>query len=112
MSTRGRKIMFQGSRSWPVRRADNLADICEPIVLDNVRSLTSHNPVTGIALLFCCLYRITQLILYSLKKTDVFLRRRCREFMDKHIRGALWYDSEEGIKIREINLIMLLWPVI
>jgi hypothetical protein len=27
-----RKIMFLGSRALPVRRADNLAVICEPIV--------------------------------------------------------------------------------
>jgi hypothetical protein len=32
MSTRCRKIMFLGSRARPVRRADNLAAICEPIV--------------------------------------------------------------------------------
>jgi hypothetical protein len=32
MSTRGRKIMFLGSRARPVRRADNLTAICEPIV--------------------------------------------------------------------------------
>jgi hypothetical protein len=29
----------------PVRRADKLAAICEPIVLDSVGSLTSHNPI-------------------------------------------------------------------
>jgi hypothetical protein len=28
MNTRSRKIMFQGSRAWPVRIADNLAAIC------------------------------------------------------------------------------------
>jgi hypothetical protein len=43
MSTRSRKIMFLGSRAWPVHRADNLAADC----LDNVGSLTSHNP-TGL----------------------------------------------------------------
>jgi hypothetical protein len=32
MSTRSRKIMFLGSRARPVRRADNLTSICEPIV--------------------------------------------------------------------------------
>jgi hypothetical protein len=32
MSTRSRKIMFLGSRERPVRRADNLAATCEPIV--------------------------------------------------------------------------------
>jgi hypothetical protein len=26
------KIMFLGSRSWPVRRADNLTAICQPTV--------------------------------------------------------------------------------
>jgi hypothetical protein len=30
MSTRGRNVMFLGSRVWPV--ADNLTAICEPIV--------------------------------------------------------------------------------
>jgi hypothetical protein len=32
MSTRSRKIMFLGSKERPVRRADNLTAICEPIV--------------------------------------------------------------------------------
>jgi hypothetical protein len=32
ISTRNRKIMFLGSRARPVRRADNLGAICEPIV--------------------------------------------------------------------------------
>jgi hypothetical protein len=32
MSSRNRKIMFLGSRALPVRRADNLTAICEPIV--------------------------------------------------------------------------------
>jgi hypothetical protein len=32
MSTRRRKIIFMGSRAWPVRRADNLTAICEPTV--------------------------------------------------------------------------------
>jgi hypothetical protein len=30
--TGSRKIMFPGSRALPVRRADNLTDICGPIV--------------------------------------------------------------------------------
>jgi hypothetical protein len=32
MSTRSRNIMFLGSRTWSVRRADNCTIICEPIV--------------------------------------------------------------------------------
>jgi hypothetical protein len=32
MSTRSRKIMFLGSRARPVRRADKLTAICEPVV--------------------------------------------------------------------------------
>jgi hypothetical protein len=32
MSARSRKIMFLGSKVRPVRKADNLATICEPIV--------------------------------------------------------------------------------
>jgi hypothetical protein len=32
MITRNRKIMFLGSKVGPVRRADNLTVICEPIV--------------------------------------------------------------------------------
>jgi hypothetical protein len=32
MRTRSRKITFLGSRARPVRRADNLTAICEPIV--------------------------------------------------------------------------------
>jgi hypothetical protein len=31
MSTRSRKIMFLGSRVLPVRRADNLTAMCEPV---------------------------------------------------------------------------------
>jgi hypothetical protein len=30
--TRSIKMIFVGSRAWPVRRADNLTSICEPIV--------------------------------------------------------------------------------
>jgi hypothetical protein len=37
--------MFLGSRALPVRRADNLTVICDPYCLDNVGSLTSHNPI-------------------------------------------------------------------
>jgi hypothetical protein len=56
MSTKNIKIIFLGSKVRPVRRADNLTTICEPIV-DNVGSLTPQpyrpqRPVTGIALLF------------------------------------------------------------
>jgi hypothetical protein len=32
MSTREKKKMFMGSRARPVRKADNLTAICEPIV--------------------------------------------------------------------------------
>jgi hypothetical protein len=32
MSTRSRKIMFLGNRGQPVRKADNLTAICDPIV--------------------------------------------------------------------------------
>jgi hypothetical protein len=32
MSIRSRRTMFLGSRARPVRRADNLTAICEPIV--------------------------------------------------------------------------------
>jgi hypothetical protein len=32
IGTRSRQIMFPGSRARPVRRADNLTAICEPIV--------------------------------------------------------------------------------
>jgi hypothetical protein len=35
--------MFLWSKAWPVRRADNLTAICEPIVF-NVGSLTCQNP--------------------------------------------------------------------
>jgi hypothetical protein len=45
MSTRSSKIMYLGSRAWPVRRADNLTDIYKPIVLGNVGSLISHSPI-------------------------------------------------------------------
>jgi hypothetical protein len=38
--------MFLGSKVRRVRKADNLTAIYEPIVLDNVGSLTSHN-LTG-----------------------------------------------------------------
>jgi hypothetical protein len=36
--------MFLGSKVRPVRRADNLTAICEPIVW-TLGSLTSHNPI-------------------------------------------------------------------
>jgi hypothetical protein len=37
--------MFLRSKARAVRTADNLTAIYEPICLDNVGSLTSHNPV-------------------------------------------------------------------
>jgi hypothetical protein len=37
--------MFQGRKVRRVRRAVNLTAICEPIILDNVGSLTSYNPI-------------------------------------------------------------------
>jgi hypothetical protein len=37
--------MFLGSKVRRVRRADKLTAICEPNCLDNVGSLTSHNPI-------------------------------------------------------------------
>jgi hypothetical protein len=36
-------MQVKGGR--PTSKADNLTAICEPIVLDNVGSLTSHNPI-------------------------------------------------------------------
>jgi hypothetical protein len=60
MSTRNIKIiMFLGSKVRPVRRADNLTAICEPIVLNIAQPYRSPRPVTGIALLFTLLYRQT-----------------------------------------------------
>jgi hypothetical protein len=38
-------IIFLGSKVQRVRRADNLTAIYEPIVLDSVGSLTSHNSI-------------------------------------------------------------------
>jgi hypothetical protein len=35
------KIMFLGSKMWPVHRGDNVATICKPIV----ESLTSYNSI-------------------------------------------------------------------
>jgi hypothetical protein len=32
ISTRSRKIMYLGSKAWPVRRADNLTAICGPTI--------------------------------------------------------------------------------
>jgi hypothetical protein len=32
LSTRSRKLMFLGSKAWPVRRANNLTAIYEPTV--------------------------------------------------------------------------------
>jgi hypothetical protein len=37
--------MFLESKVRRVRKTDNLTAIYEPIVLDNVGSLTSHNPI-------------------------------------------------------------------
>jgi hypothetical protein len=37
--------MFLGSKARLMRKADNLAAIYEPIVLDNVVSLTLHNSI-------------------------------------------------------------------
>jgi hypothetical protein len=46
MSTRNIKVIkFLGSKVRLVRRVDNLITICEADCLDNVGSLTSHNPI-------------------------------------------------------------------
>jgi hypothetical protein len=55
-STRSSKIMFLGIRAPPVRRADNLTAICEPIVytvwiLDLLQPYRAPRPDTGIVLL-------------------------------------------------------------
>jgi hypothetical protein len=57
MHTRSRKIMFLGSRVQPVRGADNLTAICEPIsrrcgILNISQPHRPPRPVTGIALLY------------------------------------------------------------
>jgi hypothetical protein len=57
MSSRSRK-MFLRSSARPVRKADNLAAICEPIIykmwnIDVSQPYWSPRAVTGIALLFC-----------------------------------------------------------
>jgi hypothetical protein len=36
---------FPGGEGRPVRKADNLTTICEPIVLEDVGALASHNPM-------------------------------------------------------------------
>jgi hypothetical protein len=38
-------INLPGSKERPVRKADNLTAICEPICLENVGASMSHNPV-------------------------------------------------------------------
>jgi hypothetical protein len=45
MRNRSRKIMFLGSKMLPVSRVKKLSAICKPTVNDDVRSLTSHNPI-------------------------------------------------------------------
>jgi hypothetical protein len=58
MSTRSRKIMFLGGKARPVRRAGNLAAICEPTVSRQYVILKISQPyrpsrsVTGMALPF------------------------------------------------------------
>jgi hypothetical protein len=41
MSTRN----IPEGKGQPARKADNLTDICEPIVLEDVGASTSHNPM-------------------------------------------------------------------
>jgi hypothetical protein len=66
--------MFLGSKLRRERMAVNLTAVCEPIVLDNVGSLTSHNPtrpVTGISLLFF-FYLLIIIQFVSVKKIRSF----------------------------------------
>jgi hypothetical protein len=58
VSTRNRKIMSLWSRARPVRKADNITALCLDC-LDNVGSLTSHNPRGLHGLLWGELYFLT-----------------------------------------------------
>jgi hypothetical protein len=64
------KKMFLGSRARSVRRAWNLTAICERS-LDNVGSLTSHNPIGSTA---CLLFHFTLFEVFTAvtKKSAVF----------------------------------------
>jgi hypothetical protein len=54
------KIMFLGSRARPVRKADNLTAICEPIVYTmwDLNISRPPRPITGIALLVSLQYAV------------------------------------------------------
>jgi hypothetical protein len=45
--------MFLGSRARPVRKADNLTGICEPIVYNMSQPYRPPRPVAGISVCVC-----------------------------------------------------------
>jgi hypothetical protein len=51
-----------GGKGRPVRKADNLTAICQPIVQKNVTASTSHNPMSLYSLLQGWLYLCVMLL--------------------------------------------------
>jgi hypothetical protein len=51
--------MFLSSKAWPVHKADNFTATHEPTAVDNMGSLTSHNPTDLQGLLRGWLYFFT-----------------------------------------------------
>jgi hypothetical protein len=77
--------MFLSSRARPVRRADNITANREPDCLNNVGSLTSHNPIGLHGLLRRWLYFTSALLLFIRINSDYFLKMRqqiclCNEY--------------------------------
>jgi hypothetical protein len=93
------KIIFLGSRARPVRRADNLAAICEPIIYEmwNPHHLTTPGPPTGISSFeeLSCSVEVTP------KKAVTWNVTSCSTVAVRRSFGGIYYLQLQGRRLNQ-----------